>query len=307
MDKSIVSLSQVCKTYRKGWSGKSFSAIRNIDLAIGAGESVGFIGHNGAGKSSTIRIIMGLQRPTSGSVLLNGLAVDDPESRRGVAYLPETPLAYDYLTPLEVVSMGMAMAGTRVDSPRQHALHWLERFGIAAAAGKPLRQLSKGMVQRTLLAHTLAVDPHFIVLDEPLSGLDPVGRAEVVDILQEYRRAGGALLFSSHILADVERLADRFVFIHQGEIRATRGVFEMLRETAPVFEIIAELPTAAPPATPLPAAWEKVGEQLWRRSADGEEVAAALRTVAEAHGRVLSLRNSNSLESAYLKLVREAG
>lgn len=303
MSEPIVSLRDVSKTYKHPWTGKSFTAIRNINLTIQPGESVGFIGHNGAGKSSTIRILMGLQPPTTGSVHLNGLPAEDPESRRGVSYVPETPLSYDYLTPLEIVENGLAMSGRRFENQHAQAMRWLELLGIAAAAGKPLRQLSKGMVQRTMLAHALAPEPHFVVLDEPLSGLDPVGRAEVVDILQDYRRGGGALLFSSHILSDIERLADRFVFIHRGEIRAVCSVYEILREAVPLFEVLADLPAGG-----ADDRWSVLaGESLWRRSVTGDELADLLASVGLCGGRVLSVRNLNSLESVYLRLIKEAG
>lgn len=300
---SLVELSAVSKSYRRGWFGKPFFAIRGVDLTIAPGESVGFIGHNGAGKSSTIRIMMGLQRPSSGRVMMNGLPVCRPESRRGVAYVPENPLAYEYLTPIELVKIGMSMAGTKVTSPTAHAMKWLERFDIAQAAGRPLRALSKGMVQRTMLAHALAVQPRLLVLDEPLSGLDPQGRAEVVAILQDYRQQGGAILFSSHILSDVERLADRFVFIHRGVVRASCGVYEILRGDRQSFEILAEFPAGRE----LPAGWGRVDKQIWQYSASQDAAADCLCFVRASGGRLLSVRNMNSLENVYLKLVRESG
>ena len=301
--RTLVKLSSVSKSYRRGWFGKPAFAIRDIDLTIVEGESVGFIGHNGAGKSSTIRIMMGQQRPTSGSAMMNGRPVEDTDSRRGVGYVPENPLAYDYLTPLELVETGIAMARLAVPSRREHAMQWLERFRIAHAASRPLRALSKGMVQRTMLAHALAVKPHLLVLDEPLSGLDPVGRAEVVEVLQEYREGGGALLFSSHILSDVERLADRFVFIHKGAIRASCSVYEIFKGDDQVFELLAELPSTVASV----AGWGRVGENVWQRSASRENIAACLGDIQARGGRILSVRNLNSLENAYLKLVREAG
>lgn len=302
MNDFLISLTGVSKSYRKGWFGKPFFAIRGIDLQVAPGESVGFIGHNGAGKSSTIRIIVGLQRPTSGTATLNGLPVDDPKSRRGVAYVPENPLAYDYLTPLELVQTGLALSGSGLSSPRDHAMRWLERFGIAHAARKPLRSLSKGMVQRTILAHSLAMEPKLLILDEPLSGLDPIGRAEVVDILQQYRSAGGALFFSSHILADVERLADRFIFIHQGAIRSSCGVFDILGGEGQEFEVIAEFSDAPE----RDEAWRQIGKNVWGASVGAHALPRCLEHVDRCNGRLLSVKNMNSLEKVYLRLVRDA-
>lgn len=303
MEEKIISLTGVSKTYRKGWFGKPFFAIRDVCLEVLAGESVGFIGHNGAGKSSTIRIIMGLQRPTTGIAMLNGRTVEDPESRRSVAYVPENPLAYDYLTPREFVLSGMAMSGVGFGDVSKQALGWLDRFGIAYAADKPLRGLSKGMVQRTILAHALAMKPKLLILDEPLSGLDPLGRAEVVEILQDYRRQGGTLLFSSHILTDVERLADRFVFIHQGAIRATCGVYDILGGEGQRFEVLAEFQRGCVENS----GWTPLGKSSWLRVSNPDELGDVLRRLPDDGGRLLSVRNVNSLENVYLRLVKEAG
>lgn len=302
MNDLLINLNRVSKSYRKGWFGKPFFAIRDIDLQVAAGESVGFIGHNGAGKSSTIRIIMGLQRPTSGEAYLNGLSVDDPRSRRAVAYVPENPLAYDYLTPFELVLTGIAMTGNKPRSPNDHAMEWLDRFGIAAAAMRPLRSLSKGMVQRTILAHALAMQPRLLILDEPLSGLDPLGRAEVVELLQQYRTSGGALLFSSHILADVERLADRFVFIHQGVIRSTCGVFDILGGTDQEFEVIAELTGAGAGDVE----WRRIGMNVWSINVLAGALSQCLGRIDQYGGKLLSIKNLNSLEKVYLRLVTDA-
>lgn len=300
---SLVKLSAVSKIYRRGLFGKPFFAIQDVDLSIAPGESVGFIGHNGAGKSSTIRIMMGLQRPSTGLVSMNGLSVCSPKSRRGVAYVPESPLAYEYLTPLEIVITGMSMAGTKPAYPKTHAMKWLERFGIAHAAGKPLRALSKGMVQRTMLAHALAVEPHLLVLDEPLSGLDPLGRFEVVEILQEYRKSGGALLFSSHILADIERLADRFVFIHKGSVRLVCGVYDMLSGAGQSFEVLAADLRGNYPDFDT---WGKIAPGVWRKVVLPTDLAVCLNSLQGGGGRVLSIQNVNSLENTYIKLVQEA-
>jgi ABC-2 type transport system ATP-binding protein len=207
---------------------KQIRALDEVSLSVQAGESVGFIGPNGAGKSTTIKILFGAIRADAGEASLMGLHTDNPLSRKGVGYVPESPYLYDQLTPREVLSSGLRMHGIDGDENRRRTETWLERLDIAYAAEKRIRNLSKGMAQRTALAHAFALEPRLLVLDEPMSGLDPIGRRLVADLMQSYRQGGGTLFFSSHILHDVERLADRFIMIHGGRICATQTMAEML-------------------------------------------------------------------------------
>lgn len=294
--------------YRKAWRGAPAKALDGVNLTIGRGETVGFIGNNGAGKSTTLRILLGLQRPSAGSVRLNGRPADEPEARRGVAYVPENPYLYDYLTPLELLAVGLRMHRSPVaQAPsklRDHCLHWLQRFGIAHVADKRIRTFSKGMTQRTALAHALACEPDFLILDEPLSGLDPIGRQEVAAILDEYRSSGRTLFFSSHVLNDVEQLADRFVFIHQGRIRAVHSTTEFLALEAPGFVVTVEGSVALP-------GFARISSRLWQRNVAESELSALLAEVTAArdtHGLALyGVRNLNSLERAYARFVDDSG
>ncbi len=299
MAESIVSLQRVCKEYRANWSRNVKTALADINLDIAHGESVGFIGHNGAGKSTTIRIMLGLQRPTTGAVRLRGLDVTDPDSRRRVSYLPENPLLYDYLTPLELLEMGARMHGLVVPDLRGHCLSWLDRFGIAAVAKKPIKTFSKGMMQRTALAHALSCEPEFLILDEPLSGLDPIGRREVVEILEDFRGSGRTLFFSSHVLFDVERLADRFVFIHEGRIRAVGSPDELLSASAASYEVLIEGRSGLD-------GFSMISARLWSRTVSEAALPELLREIANTGGecKLHSLHNVNSLEKAYLKFVQ---
>lgn len=205
------------KTYPRNWLTKPVKALKGVSLTVPQGEVFGFIGANGAGKSTTIKILTGAMRASRGLVTLFGVRSENPKARTGMGYVPENPSLPDYLTPLEVLRMAMSLHGLKVDAPDTHCMTWLTRFQIDHVAKKSIRSFSKGMAQRTALAHALCVNPRLLVLDEPLSGLDPVGRRDVVDILAEYKRQGGTVFLTSHVLHDVERLADRFALIHQGE------------------------------------------------------------------------------------------
>ncbi|MGE5384811.1 MAG: ABC transporter ATP-binding protein [Betaproteobacteria bacterium] len=304
---NVLEFEGVVVDYRKGLRGKSFRALHEIDLTVGRGEAVGFIGNNGAGKSTTLRVILGLQKVVSGRVCLNGLPPNDHESRRGVAYVPENPYLYDYLTPLELLKTGAKMHRCKIADDekelRKHCMNWLERFDIAHVANKRIRSFSKGMTQRTALAHALACQPEFLILDEPLSGLDPIGRQEVVAILDEYRQLGGSLMFSSHVLNDVERLADRFIFIHQGKIAAACSTSEFLAAENPRFEIIVE-------AREKPIDFEPVSSRIWRREVPAKQLEQAIAAIQDGSNEnrmiLYSVRNMNGLERAYVKFVQGA-
>lgn len=170
---AAISVSNLRKTYPRSWASPPFEALKGISLSIEAGETFGFIGPNGAGKSTTIKILTGVMSPSEGTASLFGVDVSDPESRRGLGYVPENPSLPDYLTPYEILSMGLKLHRRRPAGARAHCMAWLERFGLADVANKVVRGFSKGMAQRTALAHAMAVEPRLLILDEPTEGIQP--------------------------------------------------------------------------------------------------------------------------------------
>lgn len=292
-----ISVTDLRKTYPRSWASPPFEALKGISLAVEEGEVFGFIGPNGAGKSTAIKILTGVMRASAGTAELFGIDVSRAEARRGLGYVPENPSLPDYLTPLEILSMGLALHGCKPPEPRAHCLGWLERFGLGEVAGKVVRGFSKGMAQRTALAHAMAVAPRLLILDEPLSGLDPVGRRDVVEILSEYRRGGGTLFFTSHVLHDVERLADHFGLIHQGQLRAVRSPAELAGgEEMVVVRSLGE--TAVDGMNPdFAGRW--VGEcprsELWR----------LLDALHAARHVLLEVKPTLSLESAFLRAIEQ--
>ncbi|MBV1774385.1 ABC transporter ATP-binding protein [Burkholderiaceae bacterium DAT-1] len=222
-----IELINLKKTYRPIGRPK-VNALDDVSLQIHEGEAFGFVGPNGAGKSTTIKIIVDALKADAGQALIHGVDSREAASRHQVAYVPESPYLYDHLSPLEILEAGCKLHHVKKDQLQQHCMQWLERFDLARVARARLRGFSKGMAQRTALAHALAIEPRLLILDEPLSGLDPVGRKDVVDILVEYRRGGGTIFFSSHVLHDVERMADRFGLIHKGKIRTVQSPDELL-------------------------------------------------------------------------------
>lgn len=278
------------KRYRK------VQALSDVSLTVEEGEAFGFVGPNGAGKSTTIKILVGIVKATSGLASMFGKPVTEPLARKGMAYVPENPCLYDYLSPLEVLQMGLAMHHVQVDDKTKHCMQWLERFGIAHVANKRIRTFSKGMTQRTALAHALSVRPKLLILDEPLSGLDPLGRRDVVDILEEYTKEGGALFFSSHVLHDVERLADRFGLIHQGRMQTVCSVAEMMdRSTS--FSVVTRGETAI-----AGLALVAVRRGVWRMSVESAQLWDVLQVLKTAGHMPVEIRPEANLEKMLLAL-----
>jgi ABC-2 type transport system ATP-binding protein len=294
---SVLEFVSVSKIFRTG--RKEVQALRNVSFSVREGEVFGFIGPNGAGKSTTIKIMLDVIGEYAGDVRIFGVPAREAMARKGVAYVPESPALYEQFSPLEILRMGLDMYGMRHADADKWCMGWLERFSIAHAAKRRVRQLSKGTVQRVALAHAMVVSPRMLVLDEPLSGLDPVGRKDVVDILSEYKRGGGAIFFTSHVLHDVERLADRFGLIHKGELRALKAPADLMAEDERVLVRSQGQSAVLPGMQPESAGrWvtEVARTTLWD----------SLR-ILEAAGHVLiEIRPTLSLETAFMHIVREA-
>jgi len=216
------------KDYNPGLFKKKVRSVNGIDLSVPSGEVFGLIGPNGAGKSSTIRLMLGLSRPDSGEVLFRGRALEKSNYRHYVGYLPENPYLYDHLTLDELLDFGEAFSA---QSPEEQN-HWrttlLERTDMDHARRRALRTFSKGMMQRAGLCFALIRNPQVVILDEPMSGLDPLGRKMVFDLISDLKKDGKTIFFCSHILNDVERLCDSVAIMAKGQIRRTLYAEELV-------------------------------------------------------------------------------
>ena len=286
----------LAKTFR-GFRKAAVKAVDEVSFSVAEGEAFGFIGPNGAGKSSTIKILTGVLRASAGRALLFGVPVEQPQARRRLGYVPENPYLYDYLTPLEILQMGMHLHKVTVADLPGHCLNWLERLELGKVAKTQIRSFSKGMTQRVAIAQALCIQPRLLILDEPLSGLDPVGRRDVVDILAEYKRGGGTLFFTSHVLHDVERLADRFGLIHKGRLRAVQSPAELAggKDMVQVRSMGAAL--VAGMCSDFAERWsvEVARDDLWQKL---DELRAAGHIIIE-------VRPTLSLESAFMQAIGE--
>lgn len=223
---SAISIHGLSKIF-KGKRGTKVVALRNLDLEIGAGEIFGFLGPNGAGKSTTIKTLMGLITPTSGRALIMGKDVSSPEARRHVGFLPENPAFYDYLSAAEYLTFVGRIFKMEAPQLERKSEEVLKLLDLWDARKRLMRGYSKGMVQRVGLAQALLHDPDVYILDEPMSGLDPIGRTLVKEIIQDLKQRGKSVFFSTHITSDVESVCDRVGVIVKGEMKCVRRVDEI--------------------------------------------------------------------------------
>lgn len=212
-----IRISNLSKYYKKNLNSKKL-VINDLNLQIQKGEVFGFLGPNGAGKSTVIKIIMDFIHPTSGTVTVKGMPVSNPRVREFIGYLPENPLFYDHLTAEETLKFGGKAARMEKGALEESAGQLLSRLKLSEAKRQHIRTYSKGMVQRIGLALALVHDPEICIFDEPMSGLDPLGRKLVADLILDMRKMGKTVFFSSHILSDIESLCDRVGILNKGNL-----------------------------------------------------------------------------------------
>jgi ABC-2 type transport system ATP-binding protein len=225
-----ISTQDLGKIYRVGFFMRRVEGLRDLSLTVEPGQAFGFIGPNGAGKTTTIKVLMGLHAPTSGSAQLFGMDVSEAEARRRVGFLPERPYFYEHLTAREVLHFYGQLFEMESATRHKRVEMLLERVALSRFADVTLAKYSKGMLQRVGLCQALLHDPDLIVLDEPMSGLDPVGRALVRDLILEQRAAGKTVFFSSHILSDVEAICDQVAILVGGQLRECGTIAEVTRD-----------------------------------------------------------------------------
>ena len=216
------------KVFKADILKRRVTALQSVSFTVKEGEIFGFVGHNGAGKTTSLKIVVGLIFADSGSVSIFGRDTGHPGARQPLGYLPEQPYFYDYLTPTEALRFYGGLSGIPRRTLAQRIPQVLSEVNLEFAAHRAMRGFSKGMLQRLGMAQALVHDPKLLILDEPMSGLDPVGRKLMRDIILRQREQGRTVCFSSHVLSDVEDICDRVGIVIRGQMRAEGDVQTLL-------------------------------------------------------------------------------
>lgn len=282
---TVIDIRELTKVFSMGVFKRAVKALDGISISVSEGEIFGFLGPNGAGKTTTLKIMMGLNRPTAGTITIFEKDHADPRVRENLGYLPEQPYFYDYLTANEFLTFYGNLFGLKRRAMKEKARSLLELVGLEGAGDLALRKFSKGMLQRIGIAQALINDPRLVVLDEPMSGLDPIGRREMRDLILRLKHEGKTVFFSSHIISDVEMICDRVAILHKGKIMAQGKIDDLLRSPKTASEV-----------------------ELAGLDGKGGELFGSLATVlAETSGRVLIRIDSADDVEKILEIARTHG
>src|ERR1700747_1661432 len=293
------------KTYSIGfWRKRPKCALRAPYLQVEEGEIFGFLGPNGAGKTTTLKMLMGLVFPTGGSARILGMDVNDPQVKAQIGFLPEQPYFYDYLTGRELLEYYGRLSGVVGKDLSGRVTQVLGRVGLPDAGGLQLRKFSKGVLQGFGIARAILHEPRLLFFDEPMSGLDPMGRREVRDLMEQLKHEGKTVFFSTHILSDAEALCDRVAIIHQGELRGVGAIAELTSQTQGRIEIIFYAQKVPAGLTSL-GAEARVSGDMVNAVLPEEQQDAALEVLRRERLKLISLTPvRSSLEEYYIQKLR---
>lgn len=303
---AILRTEKLTKEFSLGLRPRKVVAVKDLDLEVHEGEIFGFVGPNGAGKSTTIKMLMGLIFPTRGRAFIFDAPIPSAQSKRRIGYLPENPSFPEFLSGREVLRYFGRLSDVPREDLTQACDDLLAKVGLSHAGDMAVRKYSKGMVQRLGIAQALLGEPSFLVLDEPMSGLDPIGRKEVRDLIMELRREGKTIFFSTHILPDVEILCDRVGIILQGQLRDVGRLGELLSQGVRSIEATAVVPSAARSTLQGGTLIAEEGDQVTLVFQDEASADATVRAVIAAGGRLLALTpHRETLEDVFMKRLLE--
>ncbi len=305
MDAAAIVTQDLSKDFHVGFAMRRQRVLHGLNLEVRRGEVFGYLGPNGAGKTTTIKLLVGLIFPSSGEVSLLGEGACDAKVRSRIGFLPENPYFYDHLTGWELMDYCARLLEMDKASRHSRIRELLEKVGIEEAARTRLRKYSKGMIQRIGLAQALLNHPELVILDEPMSGLDPVGRKEVRDLILELKAEGKTIFFSSHILPDVEMICDRVGILTGGRLKEVGVLEEILEAKIECIEITlrnADLGFLSQLSLPLSSPPIQRGEKVLLSVSDEEALQNALTLLREGGVRVVSIiPQRETLEEYFLR------
>lgn len=296
----------LAKDYPVGfWKKTLRPALKPLDLTVESGEAFGFLGPNGAGKTTTLKLLMGIIFPTAGSATILGKHFLDPAVKKRVGFLPEQPYFYDYLSAPELLNYYAGLSGVPAAERKKRTSSVLERVGLSDVGNKQLRKFSKGMLQRVGIAQAIIHEPEVVFLDEPMSGLDPLGRHEVRELIQSLKDEGKTVFFSTHILSDAEALCDRVAVIHKGELRGLGVVNDLRSNIANKSEVIWEGANAAAAVREFLSDTHSTGETV-RATVENRDLDRLLEKLRLQGARLIAVTPLHgTLEDYFLARTRE--
>ena len=300
----VIRTENLTKVFKVGFRGKSAAALKGLNLEVNKGEIFGFLGPNGAGKTTTIKILMGLIYPTTGKAWILDKEANDIEVKNHIGFLPEQPYFYDYLTSLEFLRFYGQLFGLGKDKLIVRMKNLLSLVGLEDASELQLRKFSKGMLQRIGIAQALINQPDLIVLDEPMSGLDPIGRKEIRDIILRLKDDGKTVFFSTHIISDVEMICDRVGILMKGELVNVGRLDEIMDAKVKYVEVIARNVSKEMLAhmEAMGSSLHETGEHVSIKVKDENKIDAILQVISDGKGRVVSvIPQRETLEEHFMK------
>jgi ABC-2 type transport system ATP-binding protein len=298
---------ELTKDYRLGfWRNRIRRALDRLNLRVEAGEVFGLLGPNGAGKTTTLKLLFRLIFPTSGTAHILGKQLDDLSVRSRIAYLPENPGFYDHLTAQEFLNYVASLFGLSAAESRRRVSELIDQLGLTASRNLPLRKFSKGMIQRVGIAQALINDPDMVFLDEPMSGLDPLGRREVRELILRLKERQKTVFFSTHNLADAETLCDRVAVLHQGRLQGCGELNAILSLGVSTTELVVESPSAEVMAElkPYVSSVIRTGERVRLEIPEEGKVQETLEIILRGRTKLISVNPvKRSLEDYFLQKV----
>jgi ABC-2 type transport system ATP-binding protein len=295
------------KTYSVGfWRKRPKRALHPLHLAVEEGEIFGFLGPNGAGKTTTLKLLMGLVFPTAGSARILGYDWSDPSVKAQIGFLPEQPYFYDYLTAHELLEYYGQLSGVAAKDRKKRVEQVLHQVGLQDVKGVQLRKFSKGMLQRVGIGQAILHNPKLVFFDEPMSGLDPMGRREVRDLMEQLKHEGKTVFFSTHILSDAETLCDRVAIIHKGELRGVGAVEDLTSSVEGKVEVIWQGTLVPVSIRALGAECHITGDRIRAIISENQQDAVIDILRRERHRLIAVTPVRTSLEAYFVEKLRRA-